>query len=145
MFGFILILQTIIIIILIGKLNLNFWLSFIIFLIFIGGILILFIYVVSIIINKIKKQQINFIYFFLKIVFLLIILIYYINSSYHKNYETIIFNFLIQLNNETSINLLKLYNIPNLIINLILIIYLFIIIIICSKITNFHLGPFFKF
>lgn len=138
--GLILICQTIVITLILGKINITFWISFIIFLVFIGGILILFIYVISLLNNN-NIKFINFKYIILYIIIL--ILIY--NYNYNNNNEIIIFKNIIHFNNENSLNLIKIYNIPNIIINFLIIIYLFIIIIVTSKITNMNKGPFYKF
>nr|ACT80227.1 NADH dehydrogenase subunit 6 [Mayetiola destructor] len=138
----ILIIQTLLISIMLGKMNLSFWMSFIIFLIFIGGMLILFMYMISLL-NNYKTINLNkSIYIF----FLIIILtMMFFNLNYNNNNEMLIFNKLIHFNTENLLNILKLYNMPNLIINLMLVIYLFLMMIISSKITNYYMGPFYKF
>lgn len=56
-----------------------------------------------------------------------------------NSHETNLFNwFLIK---ENRFNTIKLYNFPNNYINLILITYLFLLIVIVVKITNFFIGP----
>lgn len=135
--GILIIIQTITLIIIIGKLHYSFWFSYIIFLVFIGGLFILFIYIISLIYNNkfyfIKKLN----YFIFR---LLILIIIKFNLTYIFNYETNLINnrFLIK---ENYLNSLKFYNLPNNYINLILILYLLLLIIIVVKITNFLSGP----
>nr|ACT80214.1 NADH dehydrogenase subunit 6 [Rhopalomyia pomum] len=134
--GLILIFQTTLLSMFMGMINLTFWLSFIIFLIFVGGMLILFMYVISLMNNQfLKKMK----YYFITVIILMINMNYYYN-----NYEMMIFNKL-NLNNEISLNLIKLYNMPNMIMNMILVIYLFLMMIIISKIINLNMGPLYKF
>lgn len=134
--GIILFLQTLNLIILIGKIFYSFWFSYIIFLVFIGGLFILFIYIISLTYNN-KFFSINYLKYF-SIIFS-IGLIYYllIKIFFFINNETeIILNI-----KENYLNSLKFYNFPNNYINIILIIFLLILIIIVIKITNFYSGP----
>ena len=142
--GIILFFQTICISLFIGIIAQSFWYSYILFLVFIGGLLIIFIYIISLLFNNkfnIKFNYINliiiFIFLSLTIFFLLKIDIYWLIN----NNEIIEINFLKSLFLENSLRLNKLFNIPNIIINLLLINYLFLILRITIKITNFKIGP----
>nr|QNV11605.1 NADH dehydrogenase subunit 6 [Neomikiella lychnidis] len=138
MMGLMLIIQTTIMSLMMGKMNMTFWMSFIIFLVFIGGMLILFTYVILLINNNYYKTY-NPTYLFISLLSIII------NLKYNNNNETITYNNNNMCNNENSMNLMKLYNIPNSVINLMLVSYLFIMMIIISKITNLKIGPFYKF
>lgn len=135
--GLILIFQTIIITIILGITSQTFWFSYILFLVIIGGILIIFIYIISLIFNKIFLQSIDstplYIIIFILLIYLFLLFFFKINSI------EIFLNYYIL--NETSINLIKLYNFPINLINLIIISYLFFILIVVVKITNFYYGP----
>jgi len=123
----------------------TFWFSYILFLIFVGGIIVLFIYVTSLASN----ETFNFSFKILLIILLTIniyILIQliidktFILNFWHNNDSNIfIINFIFE--NQNSINLNKLYNFPINILLLILIIYLFITLILVVKITNIFWGP----
>lgn len=138
--GLILILQTIIIILILGTISQNFWFSYILFLVIIGGILIIFIYIISLIFNKIFIQALKFPFIctLLRLLTILII-IFYTLSFYKINSIEIFINY--KLNNEISLNLIKLYNFPINLINLLIITYLFFLLIVVVKITNFFYGP----
>lgn len=137
----ILILQTILLNLIIGKIYFTFWFSYIIFLIFIGGLFILFIYILSIIYNNLifikKLKYLSFIRIF---IFIIIALSIFFNNFFFFNYDLINIDTQITLK-ENYLNIIKFFNFPNNIINLIIIIYLFILIIIVVKITNFLKGP----
>lgn len=136
------IIQTLNLIILIGKIYYSFWFSYIIFLIFIGGLFILFIYVISLTYNN-KFFSLSLIKYLIILIFLIIILLFFLyNKNYFfTRYEINPKNFFISIIKENIVFNLKLYNIPNNLINLLLILYLLLLIIIVVKITNFFLGP----
>lgn len=140
--GFLLLIQTFIICLITGILSQTFWFSYILFLVFLGGILILFIYVTSLASNEIFKFSFNlfiisFIIFIISIIIIIIIDPEYININ---NQEII--NNLINISiNENLNNVYKIYNFPINFVTCFLINYLFLTLIISVKITNFFYGP----
>lgn len=115
------------------------------FLIFLGGILVLFIYVTSLASNEIFNFSLKLLTFR----FLNFGLFYFILIFMDKN---IIITYLIRHENESLVqikNLLientlilnKLYNFPINILTVLLIIYLFLTLIAVVKITNVFEGP----
>nr|APX40496.1 NADH dehydrogenase subunit 6 [Longitarsus membranaceus] len=137
--GMILLIQTILTALLTGMMSLNFWYSYILFLIMIGGMLILFIYMTSIASNEKFKWNKNFlyIYFSFMIIFSLIIFI----DPYYMNLLTNIMdtkNSMMNLMNQFS--MMKYFNYPNYFIMMIMIIYLFITLIAIVKMTKFNYG-----
>lgn len=121
----------------------RFWFSYILFLIFIGGILILFIYISSLASN----EKVIFSYsFFIKILifinFLILIIIidkFYI-INFFNNTEIIKFNSLILIK-ENYFSLSKIYDSPNNLIIILLISYLLLTLIVIVKITFKFNGP----
>lgn len=142
--GIILFIQIFLIAFLIGWISQSFWFSYILFLVFIGGLLILFLYTISLIFNNkfnFKKKNLlillNYILFIITITFLYQSLdIFLINNN-----DIINLDIIKSLNLENSINLNKLFNYPNYIINLIIVRYLFFILVVVVKVTNFFKGP----
>jgi NADH-ubiquinone oxidoreductase chain 6 len=128
-----------------GFITKTFWFSYVLFLIFLGGILVLFIYVTSLASNEIFNFSIKLLVFsllnFLTFYFLLIFIdkTLVINNLINNDNETltIINTYLI----ENSLILNKLYNFPINLITIILIIYLFLTLIAVVKITNVFEGP----
>lgn len=145
--GLIILIQTLLTCLLSGIIIKTYWFSYILFLTFLGGLLVLFIYVSRIASNEIFKPTINLkkICLYSIIIIILIQYIYInnifwinlsINSDINNFYELIFF-----FNNENKINLRKLYNNQTFLIIIILVIYLFITLIAVVKITNIFYGP----
>nr|WBK02755.1 NADH dehydrogenase subunit 6 [Negha inflata] len=132
--GFLLIIQTLLISLISGMMNNLFWFSYILFIIMIGGMMILFIYMTSLASNEKFNFSSSFFFMNLSILFLMIL---FIMMTYSFSFN------LFNMNNEMSIifNLNKLYNLNSKNITLISIIYLLITLIIVIKITNKNLGP----
>nr|YP_010946593.1 NADH dehydrogenase subunit 6 [Margattea multipunctata]WGO57311.1 NADH dehydrogenase subunit 6 [Margattea multipunctata] len=137
MMGLILLIQTIIIVLITGMISQTFWFSYILFLIFIGGMLILFIYVTSLASNEIilmSKKPIMLI--------LMTIIVIMLFSNYDYSYLLSQDNSLfINLKNSLNNQIIKLYNLPNQYIIIMLGSYLFLTLIAVVKITNIFKGP----
>nr|YP_010946450.1 NADH dehydrogenase subunit 6 [Calolamprodes beybienkoi]WGO57168.1 NADH dehydrogenase subunit 6 [Calolamprodes beybienkoi] len=135
--GLILLTQTMMISIITGMLTQSFWFSYVLFLIFIGGMLVLFIYVTTLASNEMFFFSTN-LFITLIITIPLTVMILKNFSPEMKNQETI--NFFL-LNNQTTVPLIKLYNQPTNIITILLTTYLLLTLIAVVKITNIFLGP----
>nr|YP_010946281.1 NADH dehydrogenase subunit 6 [Allacta hainanensis]WGO56999.1 NADH dehydrogenase subunit 6 [Allacta hainanensis] len=134
--GLILLLQTIMVSMMTGTLSQTFWLSYILFLIFLGGMLILFIYVTSITSNKMFYISNKMI-----IITVLITMMMFMSKDIYletNNQESL--NFLL-INNSTTNKMLKLYNKSTHFITMMLASYLFLSLIVIAKITNIFKGP----
>nr|ALO76885.1 NADH deshydrogenase subunit 6 [Anaspidinae sp. GENSP01] len=132
--GLILLIQTMMICMMCGNMNINFWYSYILFLIMIGAMLILFIYMTSLASNeKIRPKKKNS---YLVPMFLIIILLNFsplmlkILMMKYYFYTTNMFN-----------SMEKYFNLPLNLIFSFFIIYLFLTLIAVVKITNFKMGP----
>nr|AML25897.1 NADH dehydrogenase subunit 6 [Staphylinidae sp. BMNH 1274207] len=134
--GMILLTQTIMITLITGLMTMNFWYSYILFLVMIGGMLILFIYMTSIASNEKFKFSFNF-FFTMSFMILLILMFFMINYFYYPNWNIESINF----NNNNYISLNKFINEPFNIMLSIIIIYLFITLIAVVKITKMKFGP----
>lgn len=141
--GLILFIQTLLTCILTGLIRKNFWISYILFLIFIGGMLILFIYISSLSPNLIIRFSSKIIIIFLIFRLLLIITLFldkFFIINIKNNYDSLTNNKLNLLNNNTLL-LSKIYNYPNNFLTIIIIIYLLLTLIIIVKISNSFIGP----
>nr|AND96436.1 NADH deshydrogenase subunit 6 [Onthophagus sp. BMNH679869] len=134
--GIILLIQTINLSLYMGYFNLNYWYSYILFLIMIGGMLILFIYMTSVASNEKFTPSIKMLFLTSSIIMMYFIMIittdpFYLmmNSNFKENENEII-----------NLSLNKYFNIPNSIIMYMLIIYLLITLLVIVKITNFKKG-----
>nr|AVE15560.1 NADH dehydrogenase subunit 6 [Odontomantis sp. JZ-2017] len=137
--GLILFLQAISMCLISGYMSLSFWFSYVLLLIYLGGMLVLFMYVTSLASNEMFIYS-NKILLMMTILPITFILMYYYNMNFYMNlYEN--------LENSMALNmlknnfLLKMYNQP---INLLMIMiaaYLFLALIAVVKIINIYKGP----
>nr|QXJ80279.1 NADH dehydrogenase subunit 6 [Dahira obliquifascia] len=144
--GMLILIQTLLTCLLSGMLIKTYWFSYILFLTFLGGLLVLFIYVSSIASNEMffLSNNLKIMFIMMLILIMMIQLISYknlnwmnlINNSEMTNFMNFMF-----FNNENKINLNKLYNNNSSMLMLLLIIYLFITLIAVVKITNIFYGP----
>nr|AYR05160.1 NADH dehydrogenase subunit 6 [Coleoptera sp. ACP-2013] len=138
--GLILLLQTILIALISGLMHLNFWYSYILFLIMIGGMLILFMYMTSIASNE-KFKFSNKIFFMTLIILSMSMLIIFLDKFFinlnPQTYDSM------QVSTPTIFNLslFKFFNIPSSNIFYMIILYLLITLIMVVKITNIKSGP----
>nr|ARH55036.1 NADH dehydrogenase subunit 6 [Haliplus sibiricus] len=144
--GMILMIQTLIISLMSGMLSFSFWFSYILFLVMIGGMLILFIYMTSMASNEMFKFSINTFIMMFIILNVFMMLFLFIDPMYLtlmlKNNNLIEYiNNLMMLNNENMISLNKIYNMPNNLMTILLINYLLLALIAVVKITNINFGP----
>nr|UEP15822.1 NADH dehydrogenase subunit 6 [Drepana pallida] len=144
--GLMIIIQTMLICLLSGMMIKTYWFSYILFLIFLGGMLVMFIYVSSIASNEMFKFKLTMkimFSFMLSMMIFLTIFNYFNLKWMNFNFNSDMNNFfnLLFLNNENNINLNKLYNNQTFILMMLMIIYLFITLIAVVKITNIFFGP----
>nr|YP_010329951.1 NADH dehydrogenase subunit 6 [Pseudoips prasinana]UNP54699.1 NADH dehydrogenase subunit 6 [Pseudoips prasinana] len=145
--GLMILFQTMLTCLLSGMLIKTYWFSYILFLTFLGGLLVLFIYVSSIASNEMFKSSFNLKMFFFMMMSLIIMLellfmknLSWMNFSFNSDMEK--FNYMyMYINNENKINLNKLYNNKNFMLMMMMVIYLFITLVAVVKITNIFYGP----
>nr|YP_010713969.1 NADH dehydrogenase subunit 6 [Pseudeustrotia carneola]WDD39381.1 NADH dehydrogenase subunit 6 [Pseudeustrotia carneola] len=145
--GLMILIQTLLTCLMSGMMIKTYWFSYILFLTFLGGLLVLFIYVSSIASNEMFNFKFNLFKFIMSLLLLLLLLqfiyfnnIYWMNLSTNSDMDNFM-NLLLFINNENKINLSKLYNNQTFMIMLMLVIYLFITLIAVVKITNIFYGP----
>nr|YP_010265235.1 NADH dehydrogenase subunit 6 [Allodia protenta]UIP57106.1 NADH dehydrogenase subunit 6 [Allodia protenta] len=144
--GIMLLMQTILISLMVGYSNESFWFSYILFLVFLGGMLVMFIYVISLSSNEMFSSSSNLYFIILISMFMFMVIFFMTDLNLlmdSKNLETNLFMNLESklLMEENSIYLIKIYNNSTNLITLFLINYLFLTLIISVKITNFFYGP----
>nr|DAZ87544.1 TPA_asm: NADH dehydrogenase subunit 6 [Trichosia splendens] len=141
--GFILLIQTLMICIYTGMMYETFWFSYILFLVFLGGMLVLFIYITALASNEMFNFSMKLLLIFFSALFMMFVLSLLtdkIQFIFINNYEmNNIFYYSEIKENYLMIN--KLYNYPTNMITLMLINYLFFTLIVIVKITNFFYGP----
>nr|UFZ13148.1 NADH dehydrogenase subunit 6 [Ctenochauliodes punctulatus] len=139
--GLILLIQTILICLISGLMMQSFWFSYILFLIMLGGMLVLFIYMTSLASNELFSLSTKMIIINLMTMTILMIMLFMYNTHYinNMNLDSSLIYYI--MNQENSIELNKLYNFPTMNLTLILINYLFLTLIIVVNITNINYGP----
>nr|YP_010321790.1 NADH dehydrogenase subunit 6 [Stenochironomus gibbus]UKO32978.1 NADH dehydrogenase subunit 6 [Stenochironomus gibbus] len=134
-----------------GLLIKTFWFSYSLFLIFLGGILILFLYMTMVasnekffLISNFKSKHLIIIFFCIWIISLYFLLnndMFLWNET--SNFETMKFmENLIFIWNSNSSMLYKIYNFPMNLLSIILIMYLFVTMIAIVKISKSQSGPY---
>nr|AND46660.1 NADH dehydrogenase subunit 6 [Anopheles cruzii] len=143
--GLMLLIQTFLTCLLTGIYVKTFWFSYILFLIFLGGMLILFIYVTSLSSNEMFNMSFSLslmsfmIFMFFMTIFLFLDKTLIEQFIMNLEMEKILnFNNLI---NENMLSLNKMYNFPINMITLLLINYLFLTLLVTVKITKKFYGP----
>nr|ARH54842.1 NADH dehydrogenase subunit 6 [Tropiphorus elevatus] len=138
-FGFILLLQTIIISICSGVLNFDYWFSYILFLIMVGGLLVLFIYMTSIASNEKFKFSKN-----LMALSMMYLFVFMPSILLTDNYLTMMSMLTQDLINQSMFNINlsmnKFVNFPMMLLMILLMIYLLMTLIAIVKISEFKMG-----
>nr|YP_010947394.1 NADH dehydrogenase subunit 6 [Prismosticta regalis]WGO62416.1 NADH dehydrogenase subunit 6 [Prismosticta regalis] len=145
--GLMILMQTLLTCLLSGMMINTYWFSYILFLTFLGGLLVLFIYVSSVASNELFLMSLNMkMMIMMSIIMIMIIQMLNMNNLYWMNFNNNLemnnfTNLFLFFNNENKMDLNKLYNNQMSMMMLMLIIYLFITLIAVVKITNIFYGP----
>nr|YP_010022244.1 NADH dehydrogenase subunit 6 [Neurigona zhejiangensis]QOL12434.1 NADH dehydrogenase subunit 6 [Neurigona zhejiangensis] len=142
--GFMLLVQTFFIALISGSMLKTFWFSYVLFLIFIGGMMVLFIYVTSLASNEMFSMSTKLIIMCMIFTSLMLILSQFteiISISPAENNEMMEMNLLKSTLKENTLTLNKIYNFPTNMLTLIMINYLLITLVAIVKITNVFYGP----
>nr|UQS75785.1 NADH dehydrogenase subunit 6 [Systropus sp. 2 YXA-2022a] len=137
--GLIILWQTMLICLLMGLMSKSFWFLYILFIVFIGGMMILFIYVTSLASNELLMINNNKMYKFL-IMHLLLLIFMMMWDEYFNTNSTInleknnYFNWTLMYENTLILN--KMYNFPTMYITFLMMIYLLLTLIVIVKITK---------
>nr|UBU97813.1 NADH dehydrogenase subunit 6 [Teleogryllus occipitalis] len=136
------IMQTIMICLTTGSISYSFWFSYILFMIFLGGMLVLFIYITSLASNEMFQLPTKTMLIFMTLIPMLMMMLLNYNNHLLLNLSKneSFMNNSINLSLESN-NLNQLYNHPNFSLTIMTIIYLLITLIIIVKITSFQEGP----
>nr|YP_010329769.1 NADH dehydrogenase subunit 6 [Cleora fraterna]UNP54491.1 NADH dehydrogenase subunit 6 [Cleora fraterna] len=147
--GLMILMQTLLLCLLSGMLIKTYWFSYILFLTFLGGLLVLFIYVSSIASNEMFNLTMNMKFMLMMLMIIIMLTQIYFFISKNINWLNLSNNItdndnllkMMFFNNENKINLNKLYNNHTYMIMIMLVIYLFISLVAIVKITNIFYGP----
>nr|YP_010895116.1 NADH dehydrogenase subunit 6 [Fazia fascifrons]WJW73642.1 NADH dehydrogenase subunit 6 [Fazia fascifrons] len=143
--GMMLLIQTTMICCISGLMTKSYWFSYILFLIFIGGMLVLFIYVTSLASNEMFTFSTKMFILMITTLFILTILMIFFDKMIlifnSLNNEMNSISYLNSYIMENTLNLNKLYNYPTNMITILLMNYLLITLIATVKITKLFYGP----
>nr|QGA74000.1 NADH dehydrogenase subunit 6 [Cryptocephalus flavolimbatus] len=134
--GFILLVQTLMIALLTGIMSLNFWSSYIIFIIMIGGLLILFIYMTSVASNEKFKFSFKLLSMMMFMFTFVMLMCLYLDKFLITFNMKMIETFSIQENMNLSLFLNKFIHFPYNMIYTIMVVYLLITLIAVVKMTT---------
>nr|YP_010569050.1 NADH dehydrogenase subunit 6 [Fannia canicularis]UEV87292.1 NADH dehydrogenase subunit 6 [Fannia canicularis]UZC78836.1 NADH dehydrogenase subunit 6 [Fannia canicularis] len=142
--GLTLLIQTTFVCLTSGLMTKTFWFSYILFLVFLGGMLVLFIYVTSLASNEMFSFSIKLLLLSIIIFMSMLALLYFLNKNFLMNYYNLETKSIFDLNSylmENSLSLNKLYNYPTNLLTILLMNYLLITLIAVIKITKLFKGP----
>uniref|UniRef100_UPI0030035005 NADH dehydrogenase subunit 6 n=1 Tax=Etisus laevimanus TaxID=1606861 RepID=UPI0030035005 len=138
--GITLLLQTVFLSLTVGINTYSFWFSYILFMIFLGGMLVLFIYVASLASNEIFYFSLMTFLTYSTMVFLLFLTFLFIDpliSSTLSSLPTSSVNSL----SSTPLIVSWIYNSPSMSFTLFIVIYLLLTLVVVVKIINLFKGP----
>lgn len=138
--GVTLLLQTVFISLTVGVFTYSFWFSYILFIIFLGGILVLFIYVASLASNEIFSFSLITFLTYRFIILFLSSLFFFIDPISTPNLSSLPTS---SINNQLSTPFIIrwIYNSPSIIFTLFIILYLLLTLVVVVKIINLFKGP----
>nr|ANJ70529.1 NADH dehydrogenase subunit 6 [Hygrotus confluens] len=144
--GMILMIQTTIIALISGLYSMSFWYSYILFLIMVGGMLVLFMYMTSLASNEKFKMSNKMIILVTIMIFSSILMILLMDNSltnymFKNNNLNELYNNINMFKNENIQSINMIYNYPNNMITIILINYLLLTLVAVVKITKSNTGP----
>nr|YP_007026261.1 NADH dehydrogenase subunit 6 [Chrysomya megacephala]YP_007026287.1 NADH dehydrogenase subunit 6 [Chrysomya saffranea]AKN58345.1 NADH dehydrogenase subunit 6 [Chrysomya pacifica]AMH85471.1 NADH dehydrogenase subunit 6 [Chrysomya putoria]AFV08321.1 NADH dehydrogenase subunit 6 [Chrysomya megacephala]AFV08334.1 NADH dehydrogenase subunit 6 [Chrysomya megacephala]AFV08373.1 NADH dehydrogenase subunit 6 [Chrysomya saffranea] len=142
--GLTLLIQTTLVCLTSGLMTKSFWFSYILFLVFLGGMLVLFIYVTSLASNEMFTFSIKLLLISLSIFFVMIITLFFMDKNLLLQYQNLEVKSIYDMNSylmENSLSLNKLYNYPTNLLTILLMNYLLITLIAVVKITKLFKGP----
>nr|YP_009261669.1 NADH dehydrogenase subunit 6 [Cherax sp. HMG-2016]ANJ01464.1 NADH dehydrogenase subunit 6 [Cherax sp. HMG-2016] len=140
--GLTLLTQTILICMLSGLFSPSFWFSYILFLIFLGGMLILFIYVSSLASNEAFKIHLKS-SFLLSLSLLLTPTLFFLDplSFSSKFFNSSLFLILKNKTNLTTLSTSSIYSLPSFPLTILVILYLLLTLIVIVSIINITSSP----
>nr|QFK69123.1 NADH dehydrogenase subunit 6 [Phymatostetha sp. D9] len=141
--GFILLMQTGLSCMMNGMNNYSYWFSYLLFITFIGGMMVLFIYMASIASNMKFKFSLKLLIMMMIMTMMLMMMNMMDTMLMNENNmnEFINYELTAKNNNKEMLSIMKMFNMPTMMITIMLIIYLLFTMISIIKITNKKEGP----
>nr|YP_010708606.1 NADH dehydrogenase subunit 6 [Silvatares holzenthali]WCR50266.1 NADH dehydrogenase subunit 6 [Silvatares holzenthali] len=137
----ILIMQILFISLLLGMLSYSFWMTYLTILAFIGGLLILFIYMASLTPNKINLINLKLTFKLMLITMIIFFFIYLNLLFFNLEMSNLNNSFQFFMNIENNIYFMNFYNMNEKFLTILLMNYLMFTLLVTSKIATFSQGP----
>nr|YP_009104435.1 NADH dehydrogenase subunit 6 [Callitettix biformis]AFV32137.1 NADH dehydrogenase subunit 6 [Callitettix biformis] len=137
--GFMLLMQTMLACMMNSMNSYSYWFSYILFIIFIGGMMVLFIYIASIASNEKFKFSMKII--MMMMLMMIIIMMIDKNMLINLTNETLTYTKTMKTNNKEMMSIMKMFNYPTMMLSMMSILYLLFTMISVVKITNIEKGP----
>nr|UQJ75258.1 NADH dehydrogenase subunit 6 [Paraneotermes simplicicornis] len=134
--GMMLLMQTMLMCMISGMMHQSFWFQYILFMVFIGGMLVLFIYVTSLASNEMFSLSMKMTATAIAIMSMTMTVKEWMTMN---NKETLTYEMMKV--NEITMMTSKMYNQPNGTLTILMALYLFLTLIVVVKITNISKGP----
>nr|YP_010437832.1 NADH dehydrogenase subunit 6 [Euphaea ochracea]UTB53964.1 NADH dehydrogenase subunit 6 [Euphaea ochracea] len=134
--GIILLAQTVYICIMTSAMAQNAWFSYILFLVFLGGMLVLFIYMTSVASNELFQTSKSFMWMMIPMLIMLPLMMTDPMTMFNNSEE------MFSMDNQSETwQTSSMFNYPNNIMTILAVMYLFLTLIVVVKITESHQGP----
>nr|URH16499.1 NADH dehydrogenase subunit 6 [Neotermes castaneus] len=134
--GMMLLIQTTMMCLISGLMHQSFWFQYILFMVFVGGMLVLFIYVASLASNEMFSLSTKMM---ITATAMMLMTLTIKDKTTINSKETTLFNTMTE--NEITTMTSKLYNQPNGTLTILMALYLLVALIVVVKITNISKGP----
>nr|URX53238.1 NADH dehydrogenase subunit 6 [Neotermes nr. kartaboensis] len=134
--GMMLLIQTIIMCLIGGLMHQSFWFQYILFMVFVGGMLVLFIYVASLASNEMFSLSTKMM---VTAATMMLAITTVKDKTMINSKETMLFNTM--TSNEINMMTSKMYNQPSGTLTIMMALYLLMTLIVVVKITNISSGP----
>nr|YP_010952836.1 NADH dehydrogenase subunit 6 [Tetraloides nigrifrons]WMQ53256.1 NADH dehydrogenase subunit 6 [Tetraloides nigrifrons] len=139
--GLSLLIQTILISVTTGLYTCSFWFSYILFMIFLGGMLVLFIYVASLASNEFFNFSLMTFFFFSFLLLVLVLFTSFLDPVLTSSKSSIFLSAVNMNLMSTPITISWIYSQPLMNFTLFIILYLLLTLLVVVKITNLFSGP----
>nr|QBB87164.1 NADH dehydrogenase subunit 6 [Helicana wuana] len=139
--GLMLFTQTILISLTVGIYNFSFWFSYILFLVFLGGMLVLFIYIASLASNESFSFSLTSFFLFSILTFLFIFALLFLDPLMISSNCSSLSPSSPSYHLSTPFVINWIYNSPSMIFTIFIVSYLLLMLIIVVKIVNLFKGP----
>nr|UQJ75115.1 NADH dehydrogenase subunit 6 [Neotermes sp.] len=136
--GLVLLLQTMMTCLISGLMHQSFWFQYILFMVFVGGMLVLFIYMASLASNEMFSLSMKMMMMAAAMIMMMSMIK---DQTTTNSKETSMYNLTVTSSDEIILMTSSLYNQPNGMMTILMAMYLLMTLIVVVKVTNVSSGP----